>query len=79
MLFQDGLDKNDFPQSEQSSIMKSITSSSVSSGPIAIPGSPARPSPSRQSSQDSFESLEEGEDGMFNKLIIWYNSIYIYF
>lgn len=59
--------------------MKSITSSSVSSGPIAIPGSPARPSPSRQSSQDSFESLEEGEDGMFNKLIIWYNSIYIYF
>ncbi|KAF7385574.1 hypothetical protein HZH68_014004 [Vespula germanica] len=59
---EDGLDKNDLPQSEQSSIMKSMTSSSVSSGPIAIPGSPARPSPSRQSSQDSFESLEEGED-----------------
>ncbi|XP_015588565.1 tuberin [Cephus cinctus] len=32
------------------------------SGPIAIPGSPARPSPSRQSSRDSLESLEEGEE-----------------
>ncbi|KAK2584988.1 hypothetical protein KPH14_008518 [Odynerus spinipes] len=59
---EDGPDKNDLPQSEQSSVMKSMTSSSVSSGPIAIPGSPARPSPSRQSSQDSFESLEEGDD-----------------
>lgn len=45
-------------------IMKSVISSSVSSGPIAIPGSPARPSPSRQSSRDSLESLEDGEDGM---------------
>lgn len=33
-----------------------------SSGPIAIPGSPARPSPTRQSSRDSLESLEEGEE-----------------
>lgn len=37
----------------------------VSSGPIAIPSSPARPSPSRQSSRDSLESLEDGEDGTF--------------
>lgn len=44
-------------------IIKSVISS-VSSGPIAIPGSPARPSPSRQSSRDSLESLEDGEDGM---------------
>lgn len=43
--------------------MKSVISS-VSSGPIAIPGSPARPSPSRQSSRDSLESLEDGEDGI---------------
>lgn len=41
--------------------MKSATS--ASSGPIAIPGSPVRPSPSRQSSKDSLESLEEGEEG----------------
>lgn len=38
--------------------------SSIASGPIAIPGSPARPSPSRQSSRDSLESLEEGEEGI---------------
>ncbi|XP_039314149.1 tuberin isoform X1 [Solenopsis invicta] len=36
--------------------------SSIASGPIAIPGSPARPSPSRQNSKDSLESLEEGEE-----------------
>lgn len=44
-------------------ITKTMTSS-VSSGPIAIPGSPARPSPSRQSSRDSLESLEDGDDGI---------------
>jgi tuberous sclerosis protein 2 len=42
---------------------------SMSSGPIAIPGSPARPSPSRQSSKDSLESLEEGEEGIFHCVI----------
>jgi len=44
----------------------------MSSGPIAIPGSPARPSPSRQSSKDSLESLEEGEEGisLCNKLML---------
>lgn len=50
--------------------MKSVTSSSVLSGPIAIPGSPARPNPSRQSSRDSLESLEDGEDGTITNLII---------
>ncbi|XP_017881114.1 tuberin isoform X2 [Ceratina calcarata] len=44
-------------------ITKSVMSS-VSSGPIAIPGSPARPSPSRQSSRDSLESLEDGDDDL---------------
>ena len=48
----------------QNNSMKSITTSSASSGPIAIPGSPARPSPTRQSSRDSLESLEEGEEGI---------------
>ncbi|KAM0730676.1 Tuberin [Formica fusca] len=50
-------------QSQSESSVKSVLSS-VSSGPIAIPGSPARPSPSRQSSRDSLESLEEGEEDM---------------
>lgn len=50
--------------------MKSVTSSSVSSGPIAIPGSPARPNPSRQSSRDSLESLEDGEDGTTSVLTL---------
>ncbi|KAG7209739.1 hypothetical protein KM043_011368 [Ampulex compressa] len=60
---EDSVDKNiDQPQSDHSSMMKSVTSSSVSSGPIAIPSSPVRPSPSRQSSRDSLESLEEGEE-----------------
>ncbi|XP_032669228.1 tuberin [Odontomachus brunneus] len=39
-----------------------VRSAISSSGPIAIPGSPVRPSPSRQSSRDSLESLEEGEE-----------------
>ena len=47
----------------QNEHVKSVISSIVS-GPIAIPGSPARPSPSRQSSRDSLESLEEGEEGI---------------
>ncbi|KYM81590.1 Tuberin [Atta colombica] len=42
----------------QNEHVKSVISSIVS-GPIAIPSSPARPSPSRQSSRDSLESLEE--------------------
>ncbi|XP_015113598.1 tuberin [Diachasma alloeum] len=37
-------------------------SSRSESGPIAIPGSPGRPSPSRQSSRDSTESLEDGDE-----------------
>ncbi|XP_048507911.1 tuberin isoform X2 [Athalia rosae] len=45
-------------------LLKSVTSSSVSSGPIAIPGSPARRSPSRQSSRDSLEGLEEGDEDL---------------
>lgn len=47
------------------SVAYSASSSSITStsGPIAIPGSPARPSPSRQSSRDSLESLEEGDEG----------------
>lgn len=53
--------------------MKSVTSSSVSSGPIAIPGSPARPNPSRQSSRDSLESLEDGEDGMIKLHFNYYD------
>lgn len=44
-------------------LLKSLTSSSISSGPIAIPGSPARRSPSRQSSRDSLEGLEEVDEG----------------
>lgn len=48
-----------------------MISSSVSSGPIAIPGSPARPSPSRQSSKDSLESLEEGEEGNVVNKNLW--------
>ncbi|XP_025075261.1 tuberin [Pogonomyrmex barbatus] len=48
-------------QSQNEHSMKPLISS-VASGPIAIPGSPARPSPSRQSSRDSLESLEEGEE-----------------
>ncbi|XP_077266415.1 TSC complex subunit tuberin isoform X2 [Temnothorax americanus] len=48
-------------QSQNEHGAKPIISSMVS-GPIAIPGSPARPSPSRQSSRDSLESLEEGEE-----------------
>jgi len=54
--------------------MKPVISSIVS-GPIAIPGSPARPSPSRQSSRDSLESLEEGEEGIY--YIIYYIIIFI--
>lgn len=51
-------------QSQTEHSVKPTISSSTSSGPIAIPSSPARPSPSRQSSKDSLESLEEGEEGM---------------
>lgn len=51
--------------SNQSQNEHGVKSFAVSSGPIAIPGSPARPSPSRQSSKDSLESLEEGEEGMY--------------
>lgn len=46
--------------------------SSIASGPIAIPGSPARPSPSRQSSRDSLESLEEGEEGIYYIIVFFY-------
>ncbi|XP_012271509.1 tuberin isoform X2 [Orussus abietinus] len=62
--FQDVPETNpEHSQTEQPTYStKSGTSSSVSSGPIAIPGSPARPSPSRQNSRDSLESLEEGEE-----------------
>jgi len=56
---------NNQSQSEHNVKPSSFT---VSSGPIAIPGSPARPSPSRQSSKDSLESLEEGEEGMY---VVW--------
>lgn len=45
-------------------LLKSVTSSSISSGPIAIPGSPARRSPSRQSSRDSLEGLEEADEDL---------------
>ncbi|KOX80745.1 Tuberin [Melipona quadrifasciata] len=59
---EDTADKN-IDQVRNDYNMKSVISS-VSSGPIAIPGSPARPSPSRQSSRDSLESLEDGEDDL---------------
>jgi len=55
-------------QSQNEHTMKSVISS-IASGPIAIPGSPARPSPSRQSSRDSLESLEEGEEGIYYIII----------
>ncbi|XP_033337917.1 TSC complex subunit tuberin isoform X3 [Megalopta genalis] len=62
---EDTADKNlDQVQTDHSGVMKSVTSSSISSGPIAIPGSPARPNPSRQSSRDSLESLEDGDDDL---------------
>ncbi|XP_076652775.1 TSC complex subunit tuberin isoform X1 [Halictus rubicundus] len=62
---EDTADKNlDQAQTDHSCVLKSVTSSSTSSGPIAIPGSPARPNPSRQSSRDSLESLEDGDDDL---------------
>lgn len=77
-LFQDYPDKNlDQGQIDSESLMRSGTTSSVSSGPIAIPGSPARPSPSRQSSRDSLESLEEGDEGIIYLHIHWV--IFCYF
>ncbi|KOC65846.1 Tuberin [Habropoda laboriosa] len=60
---EDIADKNVDQVRSDHNVMKSVISS-VSSGPIAIPGSPARPSPSRQSSRDSLESLEDGEDDL---------------
>ncbi|XP_029054023.2 tuberin isoform X1 [Osmia bicornis bicornis] len=51
-------------RSDYNTFTKSVITSSVSTDPIAIPGSPVRPSPSRQSSHDSLESLEDGEDDL---------------
>ncbi|XP_011497969.1 PREDICTED: tuberin [Ceratosolen solmsi marchali] len=47
-------------QTEAGHVIKSGTS--FASGPIDIPGSPARPSTSRPSPRDSLESLDEGEE-----------------
>ncbi|CAL7948460.1 unnamed protein product [Xylocopa violacea] len=60
---EDTSDKNMDQMRGDYNVMKSVISF-VSSGPIAIPSSPARPSPSRQSSRDSLESLEDGEDDL---------------
>ncbi|KAJ8682291.1 hypothetical protein QAD02_018083 [Eretmocerus hayati] len=57
----DTVDKNlESNHSDVGNLAKSGASSS--SGPIDIPGSPARPCPSRPSLRDSLESLEEDED-----------------
>ncbi|XP_076749493.1 TSC complex subunit tuberin isoform X3 [Xylocopa sonorina] len=60
---EDTSDKNMDQVQGDYNVMKSVISF-VSSGPITIPSSPARPSPSRQSSRDSLESLEDGEDDL---------------